>query len=131
MSKQADGEAKQDLPRLLRAILADLESALNNARNKPAKKLLQERIDRLRSAIDVLAASDQPARSTADNRTSVRHLIAREGLSRGRVCAENSLREQLKPRRSRQKTAEIGTPAGQFGVAIRARKAHAAPHVQL
>ena len=66
MSKQADGEAKQDLPRLLRAILADLESALNNARNKPAKKLLQERIDRLRSAIDVLAASDQPARSTAD-----------------------------------------------------------------
>ena len=66
MSKQADGEAMQDLPRLLSDILADLESALNNARNKPAKKLLQERIDRLRSAIDVIAASEQSARSTAD-----------------------------------------------------------------
>jgi hypothetical protein len=66
MNKQADGVAKQDLPRLLRAILADLESALNSARNKPAKNLLQERIDRLRSAIDVLAASEQSSRSTAD-----------------------------------------------------------------
>lgn len=66
MNKQADGEAKQDLPRLLRAILADLESAMNSARNKPAKKLLQERIDRLRGAIDVLAASERSSRSTAD-----------------------------------------------------------------
>jgi hypothetical protein len=67
MNEQADGEATQDLPRLLRAILADLESALNSARNKPAKKLLQERIDRLRSAIDVIAGSEQPARSTPDS----------------------------------------------------------------
>jgi hypothetical protein len=67
MSKQAaNEEAKHDLPRLLEDILADLESALNSARNKPAKKLLQERIGRLRSAIDVIAASEQPARSTAD-----------------------------------------------------------------
>jgi hypothetical protein len=66
MNKQADGEALQDLPRLLREILADLESALNNARNKPAKRLLVERIDRVRSAIDVLAASERPAHSAPD-----------------------------------------------------------------
>jgi hypothetical protein len=59
MSKQAaDGGASQDLPRLLKDILADLESALSNARNPPAKKLLQARIDRVRRAIDAIAASD-------------------------------------------------------------------------
>ena len=64
MSRQT-ADATQDLPRLLRDILADLESALNNARNKPAKRLLQERIDRLRSAIDALAATEPQSRSTA------------------------------------------------------------------
>jgi len=73
MSKQAPGcEAKQELSRLLDDILADLESTLSNARNKPAKKLLQERIDRLRRAIELMAALDQPARNTADTRDAGR-----------------------------------------------------------
>jgi tRNA A37 N6-isopentenylltransferase MiaA len=73
MSEQAPGcEAKQELSRLLNDILADLESALSNARNKPAKKLLQERIDRLRRAIEVMAALEQPSRSTADTRDAGR-----------------------------------------------------------
>jgi hypothetical protein len=72
MNKQADGAAEQDLPRLLKDILADLESALNSARNKPAKRLLQERIDRLRSAIDVIATSEQPSRSTPDSKDAER-----------------------------------------------------------
>ena len=72
MNKQADGAAKPDLPRLLMDILVDLESALNSARNKPAKRLLQERIDRLRSAIDVIAASEQPSRTASDSKDAER-----------------------------------------------------------
>ena len=72
MDKQADGGAKSDLACLLKDILADLESALNSARNKPAKRLLQERIDRLRSAIDMIAASEQPSRSTPDSKDAER-----------------------------------------------------------
>jgi hypothetical protein len=72
MNKQADGGAKPDLACLLKDILADLESALNSARNKPAKRLLQERIDRLRSAIDVIAAAEQPSRSASDSKDAER-----------------------------------------------------------
>jgi hypothetical protein len=72
MNKQADGEAMQDLARLLKDILADLESALKGARNKPAKRLLQERIDRLRSAIDMIAALGQPSHSTPDSEDAER-----------------------------------------------------------
>ena len=69
MSRQAaGGEAMQDLPSLLRDILADLESALNSARNQPARRLLQERIDRLRSAIDAISAAEPPPRSAPDPR---------------------------------------------------------------
>jgi hypothetical protein len=67
MNKQApDRETTQDLACLLQDILADLESALTTARNKPAKRLLQERIDRLSRAIDALAATEPQSRSTAD-----------------------------------------------------------------
>jgi len=72
MNEQADGGAKPDLACLLNDILADLESALNSARNKPAKRLLQERIDRLRSAIDMIKASEQPSRDTPDGKGAER-----------------------------------------------------------
>ena len=73
MNNQPAGcEAKEELSRLLDDILADLESALSNARNKPAKKLLQERIDRLRRAMEVMAALEQPSRGAADTRDAGR-----------------------------------------------------------
>ena len=42
---------EQELRHLLSEILADLETALSMARNKPAKKLLYDRIGRIRRAI--------------------------------------------------------------------------------
>jgi hypothetical protein len=70
MSEQtAGGDTGQNLPDLLNEILADLQSALSNARNMPAKKLLQQRIDRLRRAIDATTAAEPRSRSTANTDT--------------------------------------------------------------
>jgi len=69
----AGGETKQDLPDLLNEILADLQSALSNARNMPAKKLLRERIDRVRRAIEAAtpaSSSPQSGRTLDANRKS-------------------------------------------------------------
>lgn len=58
MSEQtAGGQELEQLPRLLEDIVADLESALNNARNAPAKKLLRTRIARVRRALDEMAGT--------------------------------------------------------------------------
>ena len=47
-----------ELARLLTEILADLEMAMSRARNKPARKLLHDRIGRLRRAIELTSPGD-------------------------------------------------------------------------
>jgi hypothetical protein len=53
----AGGTAGQDLLVLLTDILADLEGSLATARNKAAKKLLHDRVSRVKRAIDQVAAA--------------------------------------------------------------------------